>query len=111
MRDMKLQPPVIEQAGGYVKVVLKHEALATPEEIIVKYLQDNAQITNRIARELCFYWFREQDVAIQIPANQLRERFPVARMRAVSLTDASGIPPGHTDREAIADLDIARSKG
>ena len=54
MRDMKLQPPVIEQAGGYVKVVLKHEALATPEEIIVKYLQDNAQITNRIARELCF---------------------------------------------------------
>jgi len=54
MRDMKLQPPVIEQAGGYVTVVLKHEPLATPEEVIVRYLQDNAQITNRIARELCF---------------------------------------------------------
>jgi ATP-dependent DNA helicase RecG len=54
MRDMKLQPPVIEQAGGYVKVVLKHEPLATPEEVIIKYLQDNTQITNRIARELCF---------------------------------------------------------
>jgi ATP-dependent DNA helicase RecG len=54
MRDMKLQPPIIEQAGGYVKVVLKHEPLATPEEVIIKYLQDNTQITNRIARELCF---------------------------------------------------------
>ena len=54
MREMKLKPPVIEQSGGYVKVVLKHEPLATPEEIIVQYLQENDQITNRIARELCF---------------------------------------------------------
>jgi len=34
--------------------VLKHESLATPEEIIVQYLQENDQITNRIARDLCF---------------------------------------------------------
>jgi ATP-dependent DNA helicase RecG len=54
MREMKLKPPTIEQTGGYVTVVLKHEALATPEEIIVKYLQSNAQIRNRTARELCF---------------------------------------------------------
>jgi ATP-dependent DNA helicase RecG len=51
---MKIKPPVIEQTGGYVKVVLKHESLATPEEIIVQYLQENDQITNRIARDLCF---------------------------------------------------------
>jgi ATP-dependent DNA helicase RecG len=54
MREMKLKPPVISQAGGYVKVVLKHEPLATPEEIIVEHLQQNAQITNRVARDLCF---------------------------------------------------------
>lgn len=54
MREMKLKPPLIEQAGGYVKVVLKHEPLATPEEIIVKYLESNDQITNRIGRGLCF---------------------------------------------------------
>lgn len=54
MREMKLQPPVIDQVGGYVTVVLKHEPLATPEEIIVRYLRDNDQITNRIARGLCF---------------------------------------------------------
>jgi ATP-dependent DNA helicase RecG len=54
MREMKLKAPVIEQAGGYVRVILKHEPLATPEEIIVQYLQENEEITNRTAREKCF---------------------------------------------------------
>jgi ATP-dependent DNA helicase RecG len=54
MREMKLKLPVIEQAGGSVKVMLKHEPLATPEEIILAYLQGNDKITNRIARDLCF---------------------------------------------------------
>jgi ATP-dependent DNA helicase RecG len=54
MRAMKLKPPVIEQRGGSVIVVLKHEPLASPEEIILEYLQDHERITNRIARELCF---------------------------------------------------------
>jgi len=54
MREMKLKPPVIEQAGGSVKVILRHEPLATPEEIILFHLQSNARITNRIARDLCF---------------------------------------------------------
>jgi ATP-dependent DNA helicase RecG len=54
MRDMKLKPPVIEQTGGNVKVILKHEALATPEEIMLAYLGGNDKITNKAARELCF---------------------------------------------------------
>ena len=54
MREMKLKPPVITQDGGYVRVVLKHDPLATAEEIIVQYLQENKQFTNRIARNLCF---------------------------------------------------------
>jgi ATP-dependent DNA helicase RecG len=54
MREMKLKPPSIEQSGGYVKVVLKHEPLATPEEIILEYLKSNDEITNRIARDLCY---------------------------------------------------------
>ncbi len=54
MRAMKLKPPVIEQKGGNVMVVLKHEPLASPEEIILEYLQDHDRITNRIARELSF---------------------------------------------------------
>jgi ATP-dependent DNA helicase RecG len=54
MREMKLKPPIIAQSGGYVRVNVRHEPLATPEEIILEYLADNDQITNRISRELCF---------------------------------------------------------
>jgi len=33
---MKLKDPIITQEGGYVKVALRHEPLATPEEIILE---------------------------------------------------------------------------
>ncbi|MGN6187142.1 MAG: ATP-binding protein [Thermoanaerobaculia bacterium] len=54
MRDMQLKPPIIMQAGGAVKVMLRHEPLATPEELILEYLQKNDQITNRVGRDICF---------------------------------------------------------
>ena len=54
MRDLKLKPPEIKQQGGYVKVLLKHEALATPEEAILQYLLKNKEIANRHARDVCF---------------------------------------------------------
>ena len=54
MRNLKLKPPEIDQTGGYVKVILKHEALATPEEAILLYLIKNNEIANRHAREVCF---------------------------------------------------------
>ncbi len=54
MRAMKLKPPVISQNGGYVKVVMKHESLATPEELILEFLNTHEQIRNKEAREICF---------------------------------------------------------
>lgn len=54
MREMKLKDPIITQEGGYVKVVLRHEPLATPEEIILKYLEAHEEIANREAREICY---------------------------------------------------------
>lgn len=54
MRDMKLKPPTIEQGPNSVKVVLKHEALATPEELILTYLKSNPSIKNSVARDICF---------------------------------------------------------
>lgn len=54
MREMKLRPPIIEQGQNSVKVVLKHEALATPEELILSHLQSNASIKNSVARDICF---------------------------------------------------------
>lgn len=54
MREMKLKPPIISQDGAYVKVILKHEALATPEELILEFLATHNQIRNREARDICF---------------------------------------------------------
>lgn len=54
MREMKLKPPTISQNGDNVQVVLKHEPLATPEEIILEYLHKTENITNSVARNLCY---------------------------------------------------------
>lgn len=54
MRKLKLKPPIIQQDSGYVKVILRHESLATPEEAILEYLLENDEIANRHAREICF---------------------------------------------------------
>ena len=54
MRAMKLKPPQIHPEGSYVKIILKHEPLASPEEVVLEYLQSHDQITNKQARELCF---------------------------------------------------------
>lgn len=54
MREMKLKPPIVEQIGGSVRVTLRHEPLATPEELILEFLQTREQITNKEAREICF---------------------------------------------------------
>ncbi len=54
MRKMKLKAPIIELDGGYVKVVLSHERLATPEEAILAYLETNDSIANRDARTITF---------------------------------------------------------
>lgn len=54
MRDLKLKPPIVSLEGGYVRILLRHEPLATPEELVMEYLQNNVQIANSIARQICF---------------------------------------------------------
>jgi ATP-dependent DNA helicase RecG len=54
MRRMKLKDPLIEQSNGYVRVTLRHESLASPEQIIMDYLKNHLKIKNSIAREICY---------------------------------------------------------
>jgi len=54
MRKLKFRDPVIEQLDGGVKVTLRHEKLASPEEIICDYLRGHAEINNSRAREITF---------------------------------------------------------
>jgi ATP-dependent DNA helicase RecG len=54
MRKLKFRDPVIEQLDGSVKVTLRHEKLASPEEMICDYLRAHPEINNSKAREITF---------------------------------------------------------
>lgn len=78
MRAMKLKDPTVDQDGGYVIVTLKHEPLATPDELILEYLQSHDQIANRQARAICYIGSENKMKVIlqRMMRNDLIERVP-----------------------------------
>ncbi len=52
MRALQLQPPVIRETDSTVLVVIRHERLASPEQMIKEFLEANDEITNSQVREL-----------------------------------------------------------
>lgn len=52
MEEFKLKAPRIIEDGNYIKVIIAHTSLATPEERIMEFLSINERIKNRQAREI-----------------------------------------------------------
>jgi ATP-dependent DNA helicase RecG len=52
MHKLGLKEPTITQTENDVLVIIKHEPLASPEEAIMDYLENNQQINNSTAREI-----------------------------------------------------------
>jgi ATP-dependent DNA helicase RecG len=52
MEELGLKPPVIKELDNAVLVIIKHEPLASSEEIIFHYLHVNSFIKNAKAREI-----------------------------------------------------------
>jgi len=52
MHTLGLKPPVITELDNAVLVIIRHEPLASPAQIILEYLEKNDQIKNAKAREL-----------------------------------------------------------
>lgn len=52
MEALRLKPPVVEEKEASVLVRIPHEPLASPEELVIEYLQTHDEITNRAAREI-----------------------------------------------------------
>jgi ATP-dependent DNA helicase RecG len=70
MNEVRLKKPIIKCTAMRVSIILPHEQLASPEDQILKYLENHEEITNRIAREItgiksensvkrCFYKLRD----------------------------------------------------
>lgn len=52
MKEWRLKEPQINVAGNYVKVIIPHAALATPEEAILEFLSSKSKIKNSEARQI-----------------------------------------------------------
>jgi ATP-dependent DNA helicase RecG len=52
MKEWRLRSPEILDEGNYVRVVIPHAPLATPQEAIMEFLGKQGTITNRQARDI-----------------------------------------------------------
>lgn len=52
MSKLRLKPPSISELENGVLVTIRHEALASPEEAVMEYLEAHDEIVNRIGREI-----------------------------------------------------------
>lgn len=52
MKEWKLKSPIIEELDNSVKVTIPHAPLATPEQAVLEFLENNSSIKNSQAREL-----------------------------------------------------------
>ncbi|MBI5520564.1 MAG: putative DNA binding domain-containing protein [Desulfovibrio sp.] len=52
MKEWKLQSPEIIDEVNYVRVVIPHASLATPQDAIIEFIEKHRTITNRQAREI-----------------------------------------------------------
>ena len=52
MAALRLKPPIIMEKDNSVLVIIPHEPLASAEEIVLNYVDTNAEITNRVARDI-----------------------------------------------------------
>lgn len=52
MKKLQLREPIIVERDNAVLVNIRHQRLGTPEELILEYLQDHDEITNKTVRDL-----------------------------------------------------------
>lgn len=52
LKKLKLKPPVIKEVDNSVFVTIKHEPLASPEEMVMNYIHRHKVITNKEGREI-----------------------------------------------------------
>lgn len=78
MQKLRLRPPVIEEPENAVLVQIRHDPLASPEESVMDYLQNHAEIKNGIARELTGITSENsmKDVFLRLAKRNLIERVP-----------------------------------
>ncbi|MCH2044538.1 MAG: hypothetical protein MK212_10515, partial [Saprospiraceae bacterium] len=52
MQEWRLKKPQIIQENNYVKVIIPHSPLATPEDAVLEFIKNNGEIKNSQARKI-----------------------------------------------------------
>lgn len=78
MQKLRLKPPVIEEKENTVLIQIRHDPLASPEEMVMDYLDNHAEIKNSVARELTGITSENimKDVFLRLQKRDLIERVP-----------------------------------
>jgi ATP-dependent DNA helicase RecG len=81
MHKMGLKEPVIVNLQNGVLVTIKHEALASPETLILEYLETHDTIKNKEAREICHIQadYVVKEIFGRLAQRDLIERVPGTR--------------------------------
>ena len=91
--NLKLKPPVIEQRENSVLVQIRHEPLASPEELIMEFLDKEPEINNTKAREICHIGSENKMKRVfeKLMERDLIERIPERKGRAIAYRKKSKI--------------------
>jgi ATP-dependent DNA helicase RecG len=78
MQKLRLKAPLIKEPENSVLVDIRHDPMASPEESVMDYLANHAEIKNGIARELTGITSENsmKDVFLRLAKRDLIERVP-----------------------------------
>jgi ATP-dependent DNA helicase RecG len=100
MKKLRLQPPEVEERGNSVVIHIRHAPLASPHDVVMSYLKNHTEITNRIVRELTGIGSENvvKQVFLDLSARKLLERVPGKKGSASAWRGYSGYWETHTDQ-------------
>lgn len=101
MQALKLKDPLIIQRENTVLVTLRHEPLASPEQMIIDYLETHETVQNKTARELCHITedWKVKSIFERMTKARLIEKVPgtdrstTAYRKPRNIDDTTGPPP------------------
>ena len=102
MKEWRLRNPQLIEEGGYVRVIISHAPLASPEELVLEFLTSHGEIKNRQAREITGIHSENQmkDVFYRLKNRGLIERVPGRLGNAAAWRRTATADPSRQDTDS-----------
>ena len=99
MEILRLKPPIILEKDTSVLVVIRHESLGSPEDLVMQYMDINDEITNTTAREITGIKSENsmKNVFLRLKARNMLEPIPERKGSASAWRKPIGATKGDTD--------------